>query len=324
MRGNVLITSAGRRGVLVQVFQREAAGSLPGAQVFAGDLRPGMSAACKLADRAFALPRVSSLDYVPVLLELCEEHDVALVVPTIDTELQSLAESRRRFQDRGVSVAVSDLALVEACRDKRRAEDLFGGIGIKSPRLVENPAESDYPLFARPVGGSCSQGVRLLRSRDELLALGPEEPQMVLNEYVDPAVYEEFTIDLYYDVEGTLKCLVPRLRLETRAGEVSKGRTTRLPEYCQLWDCFAGLRGARGCLTAQVFRHATTGELLGIEINPRFGGGYPLSYEAGANYPGWLLREYCRDEPLEDFHDWEAGLTMLRYDGQVFVRDSAA
>ncbi|RTZ49695.1 hypothetical protein EJ377_05105 [Chryseobacterium arthrosphaerae] len=63
---------------------------------------------------------------------------------------------------------------------------------------------------------------------------------------------------------------------------------------------------------------------MGIEINPRFGGGYPLSYLAGANYPEWLLKEYFMGHDIPYFEDWEDNLLMLRYDDEVLVRNYEA
>ena len=65
--------------------------------------------------------------------------------------------------------------------------------------------------------------------------------------------------------------------------------------------------------------HKTTEELKGIEINPRFGGGYPLSYLAGGNFPKWIIQEYIYNEKLDYYHDWEDNLLMLRYDDEVLV-----
>ena len=105
-----------------------------------------------------------------------------------------------------------------------------------------------------------------------------------------------------------------------RSGEVSKGVTRRnhIVEY--LKPKLSHLSGARGCLTLQIFAKADGSSFKAIEINPRFGGGYPLSYAAGANFPRWLLQEYLLEES-PDFHDdWQADLLMLRYDAHVLVK----
>ncbi len=148
-----------------------------------------------------------------------------------------------------------------------------------------------------------------------------DDEKMMFMEYIDPT-HIEFTVDVYYDRMGQLKCAVPRQRIEVRGGEVSKGATRRHFVYEYLLPRLAKLRGARGCITVQVFANETIGRFAALEINPRFGGGYPLSYSAGANYPGWLIDEYLLGREIKFFDKWENNLLMLRYDAKVLVREN--
>ena len=107
-----------------------------------------------------------------------------------------------------------------------------------------------------------------------------------------------------------------------RTGEVSKGITRKNSLYQTLLEKMAVLEGARGCITAQFFCNEETGEFYGVEINPRFGGGFPLTYAAGGNYPGWLMHEYFRNEEIPFSDDWENNLIMLRYDAKVLVHEN--
>lgn len=318
MPDNILITSAGRRGKLVRILQDVAP-----AKVLTTDLRPELSSACVISDGSFAVPRVTAEDYLPSLLKICEENEIGLIVPTIDPELLVLAENRERLAAAGVQCVVSDSAFVRICRDKRLTHDFFIDRGLGSPALNDPGAQPKYPLFAKPYDGSCSANVHLIKSASDLTPALLEDPKLIFLDYLDPAEHDEYTIDMYFDRQGDLKCLVPRLRLETRGGEVSKGRTRWLSAFGKLREKMGRIDGARGCLTAQFFHHRASDELFGIEINPRFGGGFPLSCDAGANYADWVIREYLRGESVEWFDGWERDLTMLRYDDHVLVRGSA-
>jgi carbamoyl-phosphate synthase large subunit len=111
---------------------------------------------------------------------------------------------------------------------------------------------------------------------------------------------------------------VPRRRLEVRAGEVSKGITVREPAVIDLAVRAAeALPGAWGCLNVQIFHDVASGQLAVIELNPRFGGGFPLAWEAGAHYPRWILEEVL-GLPSTVHDRWTDGLVMLRYDAAVF------
>ncbi|MGZ5190298.1 MAG: ATP-grasp domain-containing protein, partial [Flavisolibacter sp.] len=136
---------------------------------------------------------------------------------------------------------------------------------------------------------------------------------------IDKKDHFEYTVDMYFDKTNYVKCIVPRKRLLVRAGEINKGLTCKNQIVSFLKEKLSFIEGAVGCLTVQLFLNEKSGRIVAIEINPRFGGGYPLSYRAGANYPLWLIKEYYNNQTLEYTDAWEDQLLMLRYDDEVIV-----
>jgi carbamoyl-phosphate synthase large subunit len=112
---------------------------------------------------------------------------------------------------------------------------------------------------------------------------------------------------------------VPRCRVEIRGGEISKGITEKNFFYNILVDKLNYIQGAIGCLTFQFFINQINNEIIGIEINPRFGGGYPLSYASGANYPNFIIQEYIFNNPINYFENWVENRVMLRYDSEIIL-----
>jgi carbamoyl-phosphate synthase large subunit len=70
-----------------------------------------------------------------------------------------------------------------------------------------------------------------------------------------------------------------------------------------------------------VILNKETQNIRAFEINPRFGGGYPLSYAAGANFPRWLIEEYLLSQEISYSDNWESNLLMLRYDDEILIHD---
>jgi carbamoyl-phosphate synthase large subunit len=311
--------SAGRRVELVEAFRSDLAVLIPGAKVFATDLRPHTSSACQVADGAFTAPRVTSADYCDFLIELCLQQKIGLVVPTIDTELLVLSERRDDFLARGIQLIISDPSFVQNCRDKRKTSAFLEAVGIRSPKIY-TPASITFPCFAKPYDGSCSVGAAVVPSKESLTPEQLENPRMMFAELIGKD-HVEYTVDAYYSRHGELLCLVPRERLEVRGGEVSKGVTRKNALYEFLLPKLKKITGARGCITFQFFAKIADQRFLAIEINPRFGGGFPLSFSAGAHYPDWLIREYLLEQDLSFFDGWLANLLMLRYDAKVLSHD---
>ena len=131
----------------------------------------------------------------------------------------------------------------------------------------------------------------------------------------------EVTADAYISpVTGKCLCVVPRRRLEVRDGEVSKAKTIAAPEIVDVVRRVAeSLPGALGTICVQLFWNPETHAVQLMEINPRFGGGYPLSDAAGAHFALWYLEEEL-GLPCTADEDWTRGLVMLRYDQSVFLR----
>ena len=316
---NILITSAGRRVSLVRAFQKELKIIFPKAKVIAADAKPTLAAACHAADAYFAVPRLDNVNYIKELISSCKKHEIKLIVPTIDTELLLLAENKELLEENGITPIIASTSFIQKCRDKRVIHDFFTSHNIA---IAEEYSKEDYklPMFIKPIDGSRSVDTYLIRTKEDLTDYHFANEKLMFLEYLDHDFYEEFTCDLYYTKEHHLKCAVPRKRIEVRDGEVNKALTMNNSLVTYIKKNLSFVDGAVGCLTAQFFKHKSEEKIYGIEINPRFGGGYPLSYLAGANFPKWIIQEHLLDEQIEDkFNCWEDNLLMIRYDDEILM-----
>lgn len=317
---NILFTSAGRRVSLVRLF-REALANLgvPGRLVTA-DAKTTAPARF-VADAHELVPRVDDASYVDRLLEICRAHQIGLLVPLIDSELLPISERQEEFKDAGTLPLVSTPEVNRICLDKRLTHDFFRGSGILTPALFDPDTiladpTAKYPYMFKPACGSASVGVTRIENARQLEFFAKHVPDAILQELV---AGREFTLDIMCDFEGRVRCVVPRLRIETRAGEVSKGLTVKDAAIMAAGQRVAeALPGALGCITPQCIV-TTDGTIKFIEINPRFGGGFPLSAAAGANFPSWILEQFLGRSPRIEEAGWQDGLMMIRYDEAVFV-----
>jgi carbamoyl-phosphate synthase large subunit len=325
----VLISSAGRRVELLRGFRRALASLGLDGRVIATDAS-WYSSAFHEADEGFVVPRLDDPAYVPALLALCDKQAVDLVVPTIDTEMPAWVAARDEFDAIGVTVALSGAGVVDIAADKQLTHEWLVANGFPTVdqatpgAVLADPGSWRFPLVAKPRFGSAGIGVAVVRDTAELAAATsrPELGEMVVQTL---ATGREHTIDVLADRDGRCVCAVPRRRIEVRAGEVSKGVTVRSPELQDLAARLcAALPGAFGTITVQVFVGDDPGELAVIEINARYGGGFPLALEAGADFPRWQLEELLGLPSTARADGWRDGLVMLRYDAAVFVDEAEA
>ncbi len=320
----VLISSAGRRVGLMDAF-RDALRTLnlPG-EVLAADISRTAPAFHK-ADRAFVIPRCTTEAFIPHMRDLCAREGITLVVPTIDTELMAWAQARQDFAAAGTAVGVSTPDTIAIGGDKLRThawltEQGFPTVDQARPEeVLDGRVDGDrwrYPLLVKPIGGSSSIGVARVTDADDLRLKTRGGGYIV--QRIAPGV--EYTVSVFVDGQGRARCAVPRRRLEVRNGEVSKGVTTRSPALEDLATRIAeALPGAYGALNVQIFHDAPTDTLSVIELNPRFGGGFPLAAHAGANYAQWLLEDVLGLPSSARPDAWRDGLVMLRYDEAVYL-----
>lgn len=315
----VLISSAGRRVELIRCVRDAAARLGLDLRVIAVDLDPAMSAACQVADVGLRVPRCDSAEFIEALLGISVQHEVELIVPTIDPELEPLSMHAPRFREIGTEVAVSTPEMVRLARDKLRTAQFLARRGVPAPRsgsldeVVADPDAWPWPLMVKPRSGSSSIGIRILSAPHELAEFG-EARDYLAQELLRG---EEYTVNLFFDSAGRLRCAIPHLRCEVRAGEVAKGITRRHPELEAIaWALGAQLPGARGALCFQAIVDAA-GRPVVFELNARFGGGYPLAHRAGARFAQWLLEE-ATGRPSSAHNDWQEDVLMLRYDHAIF------
>jgi len=318
---NILITSAGRRVSLIKAFKKSSKLLKTNSKVFITDLNPKTSPSSYFADNSFKIGLFTDSDYINNLLEICLKNKVSIIVPTLDTEVILLAKSKSLFNANGINIIISDLKLIKILRDKITTNTFFNSLKIKTP-IIFNKDNMKFPVFLKPLNGSNSKGIYKADNINEIKPSDLDSKNMMILENIDNTIYDEYTIDLYYDKNSSLKCVVPRIRLKVVGGESNQGVTKKNEVLDYVKDRFSFLDGAIGCLTLQVFSNRLNSlDIVGIEINPRFGGGYPFSLNAGANFPEFIIKEYILNEQIEYFDKWNNNCLNIRYENEIVIND---
>lgn len=306
----LLFSSVGRRVELLQVFRAAACRLGYALEIFGADIAE-TAPALVFCDEVRLVPRISDAAYIPTLLEICEQERIDALIPTIDTDLLLLAENRSAFDRIGTWVLVGDREKLKLCRDKRLTSDYFHSLGLSAPPVVDDVLayHSAFPAFMKPRDGSSSVNAYKLANEADMMARAKQVPDYIVQPFVEGT---EYTVDVFCDLQGAPIYITPRIRLAVRSGEVLK---TQIDQDAQIISevkrLVADFR-PRGAITVQLIRERGSGTDQFIEINPRFGGGAPLSIKAGADSAEALLR-ILAGETLT----YQAGAAR---DGEVYSR----
>lgn len=310
----LLFLNAGRRVELIRGFRRafELLG-LDG-RIVTTDVN-GLAPALYLGDTHCWLPYSHDPAFLGQFLDLCQRENVGLIIPLIDPDLPVLAGNVEAIESTGAQVLVSPERVIDICRNKKKTYGFLKKNGFPTPQIFgeEQAGKHGFPLIIKPLDGSASVNVFKINDSDELKFFARYVPNAVIQEFING---DEFTTDVFSDWSGNPIAAVPRRRLKVRAGEVSVGRVERNPELEQICKEVAKWLGTVGPINIQAIQSGDSWQIL--EINPRFGGGSPLSMAAGMPMDQWAISmalngSFPAEPPVISDH-----LTMMRFDDSFF------
>jgi carbamoyl-phosphate synthase large subunit len=313
---NILISSAGRRVALVREFQKALRRLHPG-RVVAIDISktaPSLYA----ADRAYIVPRANESDFVPTIIAIAEKEKIGLVIPTIDPELPVYAAHKKEISDAtGAFVAISSPDVIRICTDKYSFFEYLNSLSIRTPRTWPGDEvlkeRLTFPLFVKPRCGFASVNTSMINDREELQFFLKRHKDLIVQECIEG---KEYTIDLLSDFQGRVISIVPRERIEVRAGEVTRSRTEKNDLIIQASRTIAENLGTIGPITLQCIVGKDAPYFF--EINPRVGGGLPASIAAGVNAPEKLIRMGLGEKIRPIIGRFKDNHYMMRFDDAIF------
>jgi carbamoyl-phosphate synthase large subunit len=300
----VLFTCAGQRVDIVSAFGRA------GATTIATDL-DSLAPALYHADHQAFVPRVDDSGYIPALAALVAEHDVRLIIPLTDLDQTLLARSRDELAP--ALVLVPDEDVCERMGDKYLAHLFFEESGIASPRSwlpADVPEDARYPLLVKVREGFGSRHIFRAHDPAELeFFLGYTKVDSFVQEC---CLGEEFSIDLFCDLDSRCLNAIPRTMIQSKGGESIKGESIKDWELIEHACHVAETVGIVGPANVQCFREPD-GSLPVTDINPRFGGAFPLPLAAGSRYPELALALANGERPEPMLGEFRAGVLMTRF-----------
>lgn len=312
---NILFTCAGRRTYLLKYFKEQLAseGKIVGADMQLS--APALTA----ADVKEAVPAVYAPDYIDRVLDICHRHEINAIICLNDLELPILAANRKRFTEIGVMPIVSAQKVIDICFDKYLTAQYVESLGLRTPRTFISPADAKaaltdgslfFPLVLKPRWGSGSIGIEFVGNIEELdevyamlvkkvkksiLATASQGEEYILIQQKIEG--QEYGMDVMNDLTGRNRGVSVKKKLAMRAGETDKAQTVDNAEIRRIGRTLGRNLAHIGNLDVDIFEQ--DGQYYVLELNPRFGGGFPFSYEAGVNFPKAII-EWLKGEEIDD------------------------
>ncbi len=309
---NILLTSAGRRGYLVNYF-KEAIGDYGEVHV----ANSSNSTAMKYGHHSVVTPLIYSEQYIPFLLKYCLDQKIDALIPLFDIDLPILSNHISQFEKIGVRVIVSRKEVISICNDKWLTFNYLQQNGFNTPRTflsvkdvleVIGEGEISFPVIIKPRWGMGSISIFEAENQTELEVFFNKTKRIIQSTYlsfesqqnIENCVViqekldgQEYGLDVINDLEGNYKVTSIKKKIAMRSGETDSAETVRDYRLSKIGEKLSRRLKHIGNLDVDAFIVNETPYVL--EMNARFGGGYPFSHLAGVNLPKAIVL-WLKDE----------------------------
>ncbi len=312
---NILLTSVGRRAYLVKYF-KDVLGESGQVHVSNSD---DMTVAFQYADKSVITPLIYDESYIPFLLRYCQENRIDVLLSLFDIDLLILAQHKAEFAAISTRVIVSAPELIEICNDKWKTYQFLKEHGFCVPKtylsLQEVMGALDagilhYPIIVKPRFGCGSIAMSVADDEMSLLYYFSRNTRAVNRTYLkyesatveDKIIFQEFLkgqeygADIINDLQGNHVNTIVKKKSAMRAGETDIAETVDEPAIRQELDRLGSLTGHIGNMDCDVF--LVDGKPYVLEMNARFGGGYPFSHVAGCDLPKAIV-QWCQGREVD-------------------------
>lgn len=299
---NVLLTSVGRRAYMVKYF-KDVLGNEGKVHVSNSDDR---TVAFHYADYSVITPLIYDENYVPFLLKYCKENHIDILISLFDIDLLVLAKHKEKFVEIGTRVIVSDPKFIEVCNDKWKTYQYLKENGFNVPKtylslskvmLALESGELNYPIIVKPRFGCGSIALSIADDEMSLLYYYSRNTRAVNRTYLkyesageeEKIIYQEFLngqeygADIINDLNGNYQNSIVKKKIAMRAGETDIAELVNEPNIKSEVERLGKLTHHIANMDCDVF--LVDGKPYILEMNARFGGGYPFSHMGGCDLP---------------------------------------
>ena len=337
MDQNILFTCAGRRNYLINYFKEALKGR---GKIFAVDTSLSAPA---MVDADIAILTLSIYDdsYISVLKDIIQKNKISAVISLNDLELPILSKYKQDVETTGAKVIISSEAAIDIAFDKLKTFNFIKSIGLNTPKTLTTFSQVkeaivsnklSFPLVVKPRWGTASIGVHIPDSLEELeLAFKLQHEKLkksILNiassnDYDNAILIQdridgkEYNLDILNDLQGNYVGTFAVEKLSMRSGETDKAVSVIDERLENLGKKISENLKHIGTLDCDVI--IKDNKLYVIDLNPRFGGGYPFSHEAGVNIAAMYIEWLLGNKNVAKFNNYQVGMAFSKCDRMIRV-----
>ncbi|MCF2625519.1 ATP-grasp domain-containing protein [Fusobacterium perfoetens] len=317
---NILLTSVGRRSYLVEYFKKALKEE---GKVYVSN-SSNLSPAFQYADEYVVTPLIYDKEYINFLQKYCLEKNIKAIISLFDIDLLVLSKHKKEFEKLGIRIIVSDEEVIKVCNDKWQTflflrENNFNVpetyINLNEAKNALEKGKINFPLMLKPRWGMGSISIYEAENIEELDIFYKKIDREIQKNYLkyessqtigeniliqEKLKGQEYGLDIVNDLEKNYCTTFVKRKNAMRSGETDCAETIDSLELRELGRQISSKMQHIGNLDVDLFLSEEKPYIL--EMNARFGGGYPFSHLAGANLPEVIIK-WLKNEKLDDNKD---------------------
>lgn len=308
---NILILSCGTRYKLVEYFKNRDNSFDKVVVTDCSEYAPALY----ISDKYYIVSRMNKDGYIDEIIDICKKENINVILPLQEDEILLISKNRKRFEDIGILVAISDYSVLSLCKDKYELYNYLNkeGVPVVKTQLLKDILDDNTKIdevFVKPRYGAGSVGTMKVKTNMFLKALYEESGEELI---VQPFIQgKEYGVDVYIDfISSDIKAIFCKEKLRMRAGETEKSKSVKISEIEEMVKKVVGLLQLKGPVDIDIMEYY--GNYYVLEINPRFGGGYPHAYECGVNFLKMMAVNAKGQVNTDNVMDYHEGVVALKY-----------
>ncbi len=303
---NWLLSTVGKRGYIVN-YLRDVS---PNGSRFIGtgcdEFTPGFMA----CDQSYLVPRIDDPAYLDEVREVLAKEKIGAAITLSDIDVRVFSELRDKMTEEGTACFFPSKPIADRFGNKQLSADFWQSANLRTPRTTSdlNEALNDlrFPLIIKPRDGFRSVGLGVFHDDNGFIDHWKSLPAPMAQEFIEGKL---INVEVCSDMNGEALVGCVWEKLQSVDGECSLTRTIEHKDAIELVLKSLKASPVPGPIDVDIIDR--DGELFLIEINTRFGGGYPVSHLAGADFPGAMVDSVFGRKP-SSFDRYERGVYMIK------------
>ena len=316
---NILFCTVGRRGYIVDYFKEHLSEDSQMVGTSDRDDRDSeFTSGFFHCDKSYIVPSITKeRQYIDALLQLCKAEKIDMLLSFYDYDTYILSKYLTEFEAIGVQPVISSHQVNTICFDKVETYKFLKEQGFHTPwtmtsdevNQVEIPS---YPVIVKPRFGFGSNAISFAKNRSEVdfFLNYYNNEDMIVQEFIEGA---EYSFDILNDFHGETITTVVKRKMKMRSGETDQGYAIKNNQLAECGMKLGNKLKHTGPLDVDFFIKDNQPYIL--ELNPRFGGGYPITHLAGIDFPKLLINLVngtLNPSQYREYRDYSEGIVMVK------------